>query len=67
MGFTKALAREAREWGIRVHAISPGGTATDLVTKMRPDIDPAALIQPEEIADLVMYLLLHRGGEQCNR
>jgi len=62
MGFTKALAREVSKHGIRVHAVSPGGTATDLVTKMRPDIDPAALIQPEEIADVVMYLLLHRGN-----
>ena len=28
----------------------------------RPDIDPARLIQPEEIADIVLFLLAWRGN-----
>jgi len=35
-GFTKVLAQEVHEYGIRVHLISPGGVATDLVNKVRP-------------------------------
>jgi len=62
MGFTKALAREAQDRDIRVHALAPGGVATDLVTSMRPDLDTGELIQPEELADIVLFLLLHRGN-----
>ncbi|PMQ00799.1 MAG: 3-oxoacyl-ACP reductase [Dictyoglomus sp. NZ13-RE01] len=62
MGFTKVLAQEVHEDGIRVHVISPGGVATDLVTIMRPDLDPSTLIKPEEIAEVVLFLLKHRGN-----
>ena len=62
MGFTKALAREVQDRDIRVHALAPGGVATDLVTSMRPDLDTRELIQPEELADIVLFLLLHRGN-----
>jgi len=62
MGFTKVLAQEVHDYGIRVHVISPGGVATDLVTVMRPDIDPSTLIKPEEIADIILFLLKNRGN-----
>ena len=62
MGFTKALAREVQNRDIRVHALAPGGVATDLVASMRPDLDTRELIQPEELADIVLFLLLHRGN-----
>jgi NADP-dependent 3-hydroxy acid dehydrogenase YdfG len=29
---------------------------------MRPDIPPETLIQPEEIAEIVWFLLSHRGN-----
>jgi 3-oxoacyl-[acyl-carrier protein] reductase len=60
-GFTKVFAKEVQPFGIRVHLISPGGVATEMVTKMRPDIDPAELIQPEEIAEIVRFLLTKKG------
>lgn len=60
-GFTKVFAKEVQSFGIRVHLISPGGVATEMVTKMRPDIDPAELIQPEEIAEIVRFLLTKKG------
>ncbi|MFH0964142.1 MAG: SDR family oxidoreductase [Planctomycetota bacterium] len=62
MGFTKVLAAELHPLGIRVHAISPGGVATSLIEQVRPDLDPRELIRPEEIADLVIFLLTHRGN-----
>ena len=61
-GWTKVLAREAAEDGIRVHLIAPGGVATDMVRGVRPDIDPADLIAPEDIAGAVLFLLHSRGN-----
>ncbi len=56
-GFTKALAREAQKDGVRVHLISPGGTATDMVRKTRPDLDESILISPDDIAETAAFLL----------
>jgi len=57
MGITKALAAEAREHGIRVSAVLPGGVYTGMVHDARPDLDPAELLQPEDVAGAVLYLL----------
>lgn len=62
LGFTKSLAKELEPDGIRVHAISPGGVLTDMVKVARPDLEGAAMIMPEEIAELVVFLLSHRGN-----
>ena len=62
LGFTKALAEEVKSLNIRVHAINPGGVYTDMVKSMRPDLDPSGLIKPEEIADIVHFLLTHRNN-----
>ena len=61
-GFTKVLAKEVQPFGIRVHLISPGGVATEMVTKMRPDINASELIQPSEIAELVRFLVTREGN-----
>jgi len=61
LGWTKALARELVSDGVRVHIIAPGGVATEMVTRMRPDIRPEELIQPEEVAEAVAYLLSMNG------
>jgi 3-oxoacyl-[acyl-carrier protein] reductase len=57
VGMTKSLAVEAQPHNIRASVIYPGGVDTDLVRDARPDLDPATLIQPEDIAHTVMYLL----------
>jgi 3-oxoacyl-[acyl-carrier protein] reductase len=62
MGMTKALAREVRNLGIRVHAICPGGVETQLVAGARPDLDTSVLMQPEEIADAVLFLVTREGN-----
>jgi NAD(P)-dependent dehydrogenase (short-subunit alcohol dehydrogenase family) len=61
MGMTKALAREVQTDGIRVHAILPGGVDTGMVGQARPDLDRSVLMSPEEIADIVLFLVTHRG------
>lgn len=55
LGFTKALALEAQQYGVRVHAICPGVVATQMsaVTHAdRPD-----RMEPEDVAEAVLYLL----------
>lgn len=61
-GFTKVFAKEVQPFGIRVHLISPGAVGTEMVKKMRPDIDPAELIDPEEIAEIVRFLVTRKGN-----
>ncbi|SET24656.1 3-oxoacyl-[acyl-carrier protein] reductase [Natronincola peptidivorans] len=62
MGMTKVLAQEVYAEGIRVHAISPGGVATDMLTAVKPELDTEGLISPEEIADIVVFLIKYRGN-----
>ena len=62
LGFTKSLAAEVYDKGIRVHAISPGGVYTDMVKVSRPDLTPDGMTTPEEVAEVIMFLLKHRGN-----
>ena len=62
MGMTSALAKEVQKDGIRVHAICPGGIDTQLIRRARPDLDPSVLMRPEEIADILLFLLTRRGN-----
>ncbi len=61
-GMTKVLAEELRGTSVRVHSICPGGIDTDMITQIRPDIKREDLMQPEEIAELVVYLVTHEGN-----
>jgi 3-oxoacyl-[acyl-carrier protein] reductase len=61
-GMSIALAEELRDTNIRVHVICPGGVDTDMVGSVRPDITKDELIGPAEIAELVLYLVTHRGN-----
>ena len=62
LGMTKALAREVCAEGIRVHLIAPGGVFTDMIAIARPDLSPEGMIQADEVAEAVAFLLLHRGN-----
>jgi 3-oxoacyl-[acyl-carrier protein] reductase len=57
LGLTKSLAAETQSKGIRVSAILPGGVHTRLIADARPDLDPKILLQPEDIAHTVLFLL----------
>jgi 3-oxoacyl-[acyl-carrier protein] reductase len=61
-GMSKALAREVQTDGIRVHVISPGGVDTELSARARPDLDRSGLMQPQEIADIVLFLATREGN-----
>lgn len=60
LGFTKSLAREYYQKGIRVHAVSPGGVYTDMVKVSRPDLSSEGMILPEDVAEAVYFLLSSR-------
>ncbi|OQY31885.1 MAG: hypothetical protein B6241_12930 [Spirochaetaceae bacterium 4572_59] len=62
IGFSKSLARELQERGYRIHVLSPGGVATDMVTGVRPDINTDELIAPEELAEWIRFLLTVKGN-----
>lgn len=44
-----------------MHVISPGGVYTEMVALTRPDLMPDEMIQPEIIADTILFLLEHRN------
>jgi 3-oxoacyl-[acyl-carrier protein] reductase len=61
-GMSIAMAEELKESNVRVHVICPGGVDTEMVSRVRPDINKDELIQPKEIAELVLYLVSHTGN-----
>lgn len=69
-GFTKALAQEVGRKGVTVNTVSPGYVATDMVSKMSPDIlekivsqiPVGRLAQPAEIARVVSFLCANEAG-----
>lgn len=60
IGFSKSLANEVYEEGIRVHVISPGAVFTDMVRVSRPDLSEEGMILVSDIADAAEFLLTHR-------
>lgn len=62
MGMSKSLAREVQDDGIFVHAICPGGVNTDLIRAARPDLDPAELIDPADVAGAVVFMVTREGN-----
>ncbi len=60
LGFTKSLAVELHKENIRVHAISPGGVYTDMIKVSRPDLSSDGMIMPQDIVDIIMFILTHR-------
>ena len=60
IGRAIALAQAVEVEGTEA-LVLPGDVETDLVTQARPDLDASVLMQPEEIAEIVLYLVRQRG------
>lgn len=61
LGFSEALAREVKSKGIRVNVICPGPVATRMRARNFPDEDPATIAQPDDLADLAVFLASEEG------
>lgn len=55
LGFTKALREEVRKQGIRVVALMPGATNTEIWQQFWPDAPRAKMISPETVARAVLH------------
>ncbi len=62
LGYTKVLAKELYNKNIRVHALLPGGVGTELILETRPDLNMDDLSTPQEIADIVIFLVGNRNN-----
>ena len=61
-GLTQVMARELKKHGIRVYSLCPGAVATDLRRAAVPGEDGHGLMQPEDIAELVGFLVAGPGS-----
>jgi NAD(P)-dependent dehydrogenase (short-subunit alcohol dehydrogenase family) len=55
LGFTHALREDLRKRGIRVVALLPGATATDIWSQFWPDAPKEKMISPETVAQAVLH------------
>jgi NAD(P)-dependent dehydrogenase (short-subunit alcohol dehydrogenase family) len=54
--FTESLADEVAKYKIRANVICPAGVNTAMWRKTHPDADPLSVLQPEEVADMIVLL-----------
>lgn len=55
IGFTEVWAEELKAANIRVNAVAPGGTETDMLKQAFPDYEPR--LKPIDVAKAIAYLL----------
>lgn len=57
IGLSEALAEEMRQYGIRVQILLPGAIETGMWDQNGPLPRPGAMLAPERVADLILYLV----------
>ncbi|MEV6122920.1 3-oxoacyl-ACP reductase FabG [Streptomyces sp. NPDC052077] len=70
IGFTRSLAKECGRYGIRANVVAPGLVDTDMTAALPAEVAERHLAniplgragRPEEVADLVAYLLSDRAS-----
>jgi 3-oxoacyl-[acyl-carrier protein] reductase len=61
-GLTQAMYEAGKEHGVKVSAIYPGMTDTEMLRGFDPPVDPDKWMKPEDISDCIVFLL-----KQSNR
>jgi NAD(P)-dependent dehydrogenase (short-subunit alcohol dehydrogenase family) len=62
LGLSHALHAELRPFGVRVCAVIAGGMRTPFLLERFPDLDPAKLQDPENVARTIKHVLLQPPG-----
>ena len=57
ISMSQTLSFELAEYGIKVYCVSPGRCATKLRKRLAPDEDPATIMQPEEVAEVICNMM----------
>jgi len=57
INFSATMSEELSPYGIKVYCLSPGRCATALRKKLAPDEDQTSIMQPEDVADIVSFLV----------
>jgi NAD(P)-dependent dehydrogenase (short-subunit alcohol dehydrogenase family) len=63
ISLSQTLSEELSEYNIQVYCLSPGRCATDMRHRLAPEEDPAQIMQPERVAEIIATLM--RDGANC--
>lgn len=63
ISMSQTLTEELAEYNIKMYCVSPGRCATDLRKKLAPDEDPTTIMQPAEVAEVIVRLI--SPDEKC--
>lgn len=63
ISMSQTLTEELAEYNIKMYCVSPGRCATDLRKKLAPDEDPSTIMQPGEVAEVIVRLIA--PDEKC--
>jgi 3-oxoacyl-[acyl-carrier protein] reductase len=56
-GLTQAMYEVGKDFGVKVSAVYPGMTDTEMLRGFSPPVDPEKWMKPEDISDCVIFLL----------
>ena len=57
ISMSQTLTEELAEYNIKMYCVSPGRCATELRKKLAPDEDPTTIMQPKEVAEVIVRLI----------
>lgn len=61
INFSLSMVEELKPYNIQVYCVAPGRCATDLRRKLAPEEDMTKIMQPEEVAEFIKYLVEEPG------